>query len=242
MAKADAMSPALGNIGKAIRARRAGWLAISVGAVAVYYLGLLASLVLQFGNLPNYVTAYDWTGNVARIFTSTPSFSDAVQIAREEWLLEIGYLNTDFGLGISEWSLTLVPEKMLLILAMSMMLASIWALNAVRGERCGLGEGGATVGATGLGAGLVALTGATMTWVVCCATPSWIVGLTMLGLGVATANWLEPVGVWLNIAGFAVLAFNMLVLAHRLGDAATEKRANVSPQQFVHARMQRNAR
>lgn len=204
------------NCASAIGARWAVWLAISLGWVVIYYAGLLLALVVQFGDWPNYVTYFDWPENVARIFRSTPSLTDAISIARDEWLVEIGYLNMDFGMGISEWSLTLVPEKMLMMLMMGMLLATIWALNAARTRACGLGEGSASLTVTGAGAGLVALTGATMTWVVCCATPSWIVGLTMLGMSVAMADWLEPVGIWLNVLGFALLAATTLIMASRL--------------------------
>ncbi len=219
MATEDAMTRALPTMWQAIRARPLGWLAISLGWVVLYYTGLLMALVYQFQEWPNYATLYDWPANIARIFASTPSLSDAIQIARDEWLVEIGYLNTDYGMGISEWSLTLLPAKMLVILAMGMILATIWALNAARTRSCSVGEGGAAVATTGIGAGLVALTNATMTWVVCCAAPSWIVGLTMLGLSTATANWLEPLGLWLKLAGFVLLGATALVMAHRLGKA-----------------------
>jgi hypothetical protein len=229
MAEEGAVS-AFTAIGRAVGARPHGWLAISLSTMAVYYLGLLASLIAKFGDLPNYVTAYDWLGNVARIFASTPDLTDAVHIAREEWLLEIGYLNTAYGKGISEWSLTLVPEKMLVILAMGMMLATIWALAAARAS-CGLAERGATAAATGLGAGLVGLTGATMSWVVCCAAPSWIVGLAMLGMSVATANRLAPIGVGVNIAGFAFLLLTICLLAYRQ-DQASARKAGIPPRPF----------
>jgi hypothetical protein len=230
MAEEGAVIGAFTAIGRAVGARPHGWLAISLSTMAVYYLGLLASLIAKFGDLPNYVTAYDWLGNVARIFASTPDLTDAVHIAREEWLLEIGYLNTAYGKGISEWSLTLVPEKMLVILAMGMMLATIWALAAARAS-CGLAERGATAAATGLGAGLVGLTGATMSWVVCCAAPSWIVGLAMLGMSVATANRLAPIGVGVNIAGFAFLLLTICFLAYRQ-DRASARKAEIPPRPF----------
>ncbi len=212
------MKGPLGNMARAIRARRGAWLALSFGLAAVYYAGLMAALIVQFGEWPNYVNVFDWPGNVAHIFSSTPSLTDAVAIAREEWVAEIGYLNTAFGNGISEWSLTLVPEKMLMILAMSMIVATIWALHAARPRACGLAESGSAIASAGAGAGLVALTGATMTWVVCCAYPSWIVGLTMLGVSVAMANWLEPVGVWLNVAGFALLLAAAYLMAMRASE------------------------
>jgi hypothetical protein len=189
--------------------------------------------VIEFGDWPNYVTAFDWPGNIARIFASTPSVSDAIEIARQEWLFEIGYLNMAFGHGISEWSLTLIPEKMLVILAMGMILATLWAVSAFRPAACSVGERAGRAAATGLGAGFVALTGATLSWVVCCAYPSWIVGLTMLGLSVATANWLEPLGLWINLAGFSLLTATLLVTARRMDTELAEARArSAEPRRF----------
>jgi hypothetical protein len=210
---------ALGTIGAAIRASPLGWLAITTATVILYYCGLMAALVAEFGDLPNYAVLHDWPGNVARIFASTPSFADAVAIAREEWILEIGYLNMAFGNGISEWSLTLIPDRMLIIVALGMMLATFWALGRLPGRACDAGERAARAAAAGIGAGLVGLTGATLSWVVCCAYPSWIVGLTMLGMSVATANWLAPLGLWLNLIGFALLSAMLLTAAKRVSGA-----------------------
>ncbi len=214
------MITAFATIGSAVRTRLLAWLAISFGCVAVYYAGLLASLSYQFGNWPNYATLYDWPANIARIFASTPSLADALDIARDEWLFEVGYMNMDYGHGISEWSLTLLPAKMLIILAMGMLVATVWALGTACTGACSLAERGTAVATTSLGVGLVGLTGATITWVVCCATPSWIVGLTMLGLSVATANWLEPFGVWLKFGGLSLLGATAFVMAYRMGGQA----------------------
>jgi hypothetical protein len=199
----------------AVRPRFGRWLLIAIGVVAAYYAGLLAALVIRFEKLPNYWVGYDWPGNVARIFRSTPSIADALAIAQDEWLLEIGYMNMSFGRGISEWSLTLVPTKMAAILLLGLLMATAWALAAERRTACAARADGAAAAASGLGAGLVGLTGATMTWVVCCATPTWIVGLAMMGMGVATANWLEPAGPYLTALGYALLAFAVVRLGGR---------------------------
>jgi hypothetical protein len=203
----------VGTSADAVRPRLGRWLLIALGVVAVYYAGLLAALVVRFGSLPNYWVGYDWPGNVARIFRSTPSLADALAIAQDEWLVEIGYMNMSFGRGISEWSLTLVPTKMAAILLLGLLLATVWALAADRMSACITPTGAAAAAASCLGAGLVGLTGATMTWVVCCATPSWIVGLAMMGVGVATANRLEPAGPYLSLLGYALLALAVARLA-----------------------------
>lgn len=220
------MKAELGTIGAAIKTSPLGWLAITAATVVLYYCGLMASLVAEFGEWPNYAVIHDWPGNVAQIFASTPSLADAVAIAREEWLLEIGYLNTAFGHGISEWSLTLIPDRMLIILALGMMLATFWALGRLPGQICSAGARAGNWAAAGIGSGLIGLTGATLSWVVCCAYPSWIVGLTMLGLSVAAASWLEPLGLWLNLAGFLLLSAALLVAARRAGLSMSARRLN----------------
>ena len=62
---------------------------------------------------------------------------------------------------------------------------------------------------------MVAMTNATMSWVVCCAAPSWVVGLAMLGLGVSTSLALESMGPVLSIGGFSLLIAALITLAWR---------------------------
>ena len=216
------MMAAAKRIGTAIRMHWRGWLIITLAFFVLYYVALLLSMVYRFGNWPNYVTGYDWFGNVSVIISSTPSVSDMIPIILEEWLLEVGYMNMSFGNGISEWSLNLIPAKMLVILILGMMIATVWALQRESLRTCKRLNGKALF-ATGVGSSFVALTGATMTWVVCCATPSWIVGLAMLGMGVATANWLEPFGIWIAILGFVALAFGIYALAREPASATDGK-------------------
>ena len=66
----------------------------------VFYLVLMGLLVARFGHLPNYVTPYDWFGNVARIVAGTGSISDVLKIAMDEWLFEIGFMNYAYGRGV----------------------------------------------------------------------------------------------------------------------------------------------
>lgn len=202
----------LRTIRTAIGERLSLWLAVTFGFVILYYAGMMAALVIRFGKLPNYVTFYDWIGNVSWIIQSTPSVGDMLPIILDEWLVEIGFMNTDYGMGISEWSMTVIPPKVLLsLLAGALMATGVVLL--LRKRTCAastLRSSGVTVGAGTL---LVILSNVTMSWVVCCATPSWIVGLAMLGVGVATANALEPFGFWINAGGFLMLAASVLVLA-----------------------------
>ncbi|MBU2531701.1 MAG: hypothetical protein KKB37_03095 [Alphaproteobacteria bacterium] len=204
------------TISSAIAAHLRGWLALVAGFAVLYYLALLAAMIYRFGNWPNYITPYNWIANVQEIIRATPSVQDMLPIIRDEWLLEVGYMNMDYGNGISEWSLNLIPSKMAVILLLGMLIATVWALALEQRTSCERPKMSSCIAASGAGATLVGLTGATMSWVVCCATPSWIVGLAMLGLGVSTANWLEPAGTWIGALGFIVMATTIIAQARGL--------------------------
>ncbi len=174
---------------------------------------MLIALIVRFQDLPNYVAFYDWFGSAVHIIQSTPSWRDAVQIIWEEWLIEIGFMNYDYGMGISEWSLNVVPSRLVMLFILGATVSLCLAL--VRRDGCDVGTSNTMRATTGLGALLVAMTNATMSWVVCCATPSWVVGLAMLGLGVSTSLALETMGPLLTGLGFGTLAFIIVVLAAR---------------------------
>ncbi len=208
-ALASQSSARLATVGRALAAR---WPMVAATALATLVVSValqLAALALRFGSLPNYVTFYDWPGNVRTIVASTPAISDMLPIIADEWLVEIGYMNYDFGLGISEWAFTLIPLNMLAVAATGAMvgtLLAVWRERRACAREVRLGS----AAAGGLGASCVALTSLTMSWVVCCATPNWVVGLAMMGLGVSTSLWLEPVGGWVALAGFSLLALAIL--------------------------------
>ena len=181
---------------------------------------MLVALVVRFQAFPNYVTGYDWIGNVAWIIQSTPSWRDMLPIIWEEWLIEIGRMNYDYGSGISEWSLNVVPSRLLVLFLLGAMISLCLAL--VQKDSCDSGASTALRATTGLGALLVAMTNATMSWVVCCATPSWVVGLAMLGLGVSTSLALETMGPLLTGLGFGTLTALILGLAWRKAHPRSE--------------------
>lgn len=234
-----ALSQRLATVTHVLRSRLKLWLLLTVVFTLGYYLLLMASLVIRFGNLPNYATAYNWPGSVWTIIRSTPSIRDMPPIIAQEYLLEFGYMNYDYGLGISEWALNIIPFKVLLMLVLSGLLAAnLLLLKSKSG--CAAGTRLRAGAATGLGAGFVAVTSATMSWVVCCATPTWIVGLSMLGLGVSTAFWIEPIGPWLTGAGYLLLAVSLLVLADpqlQTGNASADGafKKTISPGKGAHA-------
>ncbi|HLZ00977.1 MAG TPA: hypothetical protein VKR55_02360 [Bradyrhizobium sp.] len=219
----------LAVITQTVVAHKWRWLAITTGFVAAYYAALVASVVISFGELPNYVRLHDFVHNVVVIIRSTPSIRDMIPIALDEWLLEIGYMNRDYGHGISEWSVELIPSKLLIVVALGALVATNVLLLQRRSRSCPRTTlySGAT--ATGLGAALVGFTSITMMWVVCCASPTWVVGLTLLGVGVSTAFGLQPFGADITLAGFGLLVAADYALAgdHPIafgGDAAAPRR------------------
>ena len=222
-----------------VRSRFGLWLTLTAVFAAGYYALLLAALIVRFGVLPNYVTFYNWPASVWKIYRSTPSFSDVPPIVAQEYLLEIGYMNYDFGHGISEWALNILPYKVFLVLVLTALLsANILLLRSRRS--CSSGKRLQASAASGLGAGFVAFTSATMSWVVCCATPSWIVGLSMLGLSVPASFWIEPLGPYLSAAGYLMLAVTMLVLAEPVPGHPTDQQTagrerKISSTKGVHA-------
>ncbi len=230
---AERVSIIRGSIGR----RWKMWLAITAGLTLAYYLALMAALVIKFGNLPNYAVAYNWPANVWKIVVSTPSVSDMIPIIADEWLFEFGYMNYDYGHGISEWALDIVPSKVLVVLALGALTATFGAVLAER-RHCSTRTRIGASSATGIGALSVALTSATMSWVVCCATPSWVVGLSMMGLGVSWSLWLQPIGPWVSLAGFVLLALGVFVAASPAKRPRSDRDFANSDRQFL----QRGAR
>ncbi|KMK66306.1 hypothetical protein [Puniceibacterium sp. IMCC21224] len=174
---------------------------------------MLIGLIARFGALPNYVTFYDWIGNVAWIVESTPSWSDIPPIIADEWLIEVGYMNYDYGTGISEWSLNVLPSRLMVLFGLGALISL--CLRLARHGGCSVNARRSATVATGAGTVLVAMTNATMSWVVCCATPTWVVGLSMMGLGVSTSLALERLGPIFAFVGFGLLIATTLFLAVR---------------------------
>lgn len=193
----------------AVRMHALRWWTITLGFTAGYYALMLLAVVVRFGSLPNFAKGYDWPGNVVVILESTPSLRDAAMIIGNEWLLEVGFMNYEFGHGIAEWSLFLLPGRLLGVLLLGALLATRHVLVRQARRTCAMrpdsGRSAVDRGVTGFGAGCVALSSITLSWVVCCSTPTWVVGLAMLGLGVSTALWLEPLGAWLTVVGYVAM-------------------------------------
>ncbi|MBX2880344.1 MAG: hypothetical protein KTR32_10455 [Granulosicoccus sp.] len=169
----------------------------------------LILLVLRFGELPNYLINYDWAASVVTIVQSTPSLKDMLPIIFEEWWIEIGFMNYDYGNGISEWSLNVIPSRLVIMCVLGAMLATLVLLR--RNKACHAFDSPATLTGAGVGTLLIFATSVAMSWVVCCATPSWVVGLAMLGLSVSVSLALEDLGPTLFYSGFALLTVAILL-------------------------------
>jgi len=207
---------ALAVLQREIRASGRLWLVLVVAFFVAFPLLQLALLVLRFQEFPNYLIVHNWLGNIARIVRMTPSIADMVSIMLDEWLIEIGSMNFAYGHGIAEWSFVLVPAKAAVALVIALLLATnVVLLRAVR-NACPLSaQLGASLAAAG-GALVASATTMTITWVVCCAAPTWVVGLTVLGVGVAAAFALQPIGGWLSLSGILLLAATATALVRRL--------------------------
>ena len=214
------MSSRLHNLACAIRANKLVWIGAALGFVGVYYLFLLAAMVVRFQNIPNYMTFYDYIGNVATILSETPALSDAISIIGDEWLIEIGFMNYDYGHGVSEWSLNVIPSNLIVQLLAGFLVATAIALVIERKKQaCSAPSKMRAMTVTSSGAFLVAFTTATLSWVVCCAASTWVVSLAMLGMSASLALWLEPVGLLLSVTGFILLFGGIALLANDPLDA-----------------------
>ena len=203
----------LGLIRQCLSNNLALWLSLTVAFAVFYYLLLMAALIIRFESLPNYLNAYDWNFNIRRIWLSTPSLLDSVTIMKDEWLFEVGFMNYDYGKGISEWSLFIAPFKVLGVLLLTAAVSANLLLLRGRNRVCSVDAVRSASMAAGLGTTLVSLASITMSWVVCCSTPTWVVGLAMMGLGVSTSLWLEPIGIWVNILGYFFLIVAIYIAA-----------------------------
>lgn len=182
-----------------------------------FYLLLLAVLVVRYGDLPNYVTPYNWPANVWHIIVSTRAVSDMVPIIADEWLIEIGYMNYDYGNGIADWSMSIIPHKLAVLsltgalvglnaaLMIDRKASASLATECTQACRTGLLTGGGAISAS--------LTSATIFSIACCATPSWVGSLAVLGLETTAAFALEPYGLLASVGGMAALAISALLIA-----------------------------
>jgi hypothetical protein len=190
------------------RAGRHYWgrlLAVSLGFVIIYYTGLLLLTMVRFGEIPNYVVFHDVFHVYTLIFQGTPSLLDTFPIILDEPWFETGFKNPEYY-GIASWSFMLIPPKMLLVFLMGLLLGIFTTLVSYGKNRpCRLKADKRLYAAAGTSSALISLTSATLTWVVCCATPSWVVALSMLGMSSSLALWLQPFGTYLTLIGLGLM-------------------------------------
>jgi len=144
------------------------------------------------------------------------AISDTIPIILDEWLVEIGSMNYSFGRGIAEWSFVLIPGKAVVVLGIAALIATNLVLLRAAGKTCAVSARLGSLAATGAGAFVAGAAAITITWVVCCAAPTWVVGLSVMGVGVATALALAPLGGWLSLLGFSTLVASAILLLRQL--------------------------
>jgi hypothetical protein len=199
----------------AIRQHRNMFLLISFGFVIMYYSSLLLLTMLRFGEIPNYLEVYDIIGIYAGILQGTPSLSDALMIMKDEAWIETGYKNPDYY-GVATWSYMLIPPKMVLVFLLGLLLGVFSVLLTSRRRACAQKTDRKVMAAAGLGSSLVCMTSATLTWVVCCATPSWVVALAMLGMNASLALLLEPLGQVMMALGLGIMLMIIVLQLRQL--------------------------
>jgi hypothetical protein len=232
------MSAMAACLRREVAANRGAWLGTVLAGVVGFQMFQLVLLILRFGNFPNYLTVHDWPANVLRIIRSTPSVADMIPIILDEWFIEIGSMNYSFGHGIAEWSFVLLPSKLVIVLALAILFATDIVLLRAARNACSLSTRVGTVTAAAGGTLLAGVAMTTITWVVCCAAPTWVVGLAVMGLSTTAALTIQPIGGWLVLAGLAALAAPAIglttVVAERTGAAAATDRA-VLPARLARA-------
>jgi len=210
------MTSALACLRREFPARSWLWVSV-VAAFFVSFHGLqLATLMVRFEATPNYVAVHDWPANVARIVRLTPAISDMIPIILDEWLVEVGSMNYSFGRGIAEWSFVLIPGKAVVVLGIAALVATNLVLLRAAWKTCGIFAPLGSSVATGAGALIAGAAVTTITWVVCCAAPTWVVGLAVMGVGVTTALALQPFGGWLLVLGLSTLVTSAIFLLRQL--------------------------
>ncbi len=195
------------------------WLGVSAGFVVLYQAGLLLVTMARFRQVPNYVQLYDVVGSYRLIVHSTPAWSDIWPILLDEPWLEVGFKDPHYY-GVATWSYMLIPPKVFLVFLAGALLSTILLLAARTREAACPPSPARAYAVAALGSTLVGLGSVTLTWVVCCATPSWVVALTMLGMSASLALWLGPFGAVFTGVGLLLL---VVVIAAQLRQLASVK-------------------
>ncbi len=125
-------------------------------------------------------------------------------------------MNHSFGRGIAEWSFVLMPAKAAVVCVIGALAATNLVLLRAVWPICSLSARLGAAMTTTAGALVAGASATTITWVVCCAAPTWVVGLAVMGVGVTTALALQPFGDWLSLLGLSVLDAIAVLLLRQL--------------------------
>jgi hypothetical protein len=189
------------------------WWAVTLGIPLGVYFAQLVLLCIRFEQLPNYCAWYDWPTNILRILRSTPSVLDVLRISSDEWLFEVGRKSIVYGLTVCEWRLAIEPAKLLFLVLVSGTAATNWVLSGRFRSACGARRAAGAL--TASGTAMTSLTAVTISWVACCGVPSWVTGLSILGLSYSSALLLQPYGMLLAVCGWACLLSGTVLLVMR---------------------------
>ncbi|HIJ61893.1 MAG TPA: hypothetical protein HPQ04_04300 [Rhodospirillaceae bacterium] len=173
----------------------------SIVMIVGYHFTLLLALMLRFREWPDYVRIHPWADNVWSVMTGFPSPAQALPVALREPWLEIG--RSVPGLPLAQWSLQVIPFNLLVGALASLLFCRLWR------KTNSLSRPVPVISAIGLMG--IALTTSALTWLACCASPSWVVILAIMGMWPSTAMSLQPAGPALALAGFALLLTGMVI-------------------------------
>lgn len=168
--------------------------------VAGYHLALLGAAVARFEQAPDYIRLHPWFENVWSVLTGFPTLAQAWPVALREPWIEVG--RTVPGLPLAEWSVQVLPPNLLVVAVVALLLSLHWRL-------AGRGCHPAAAALSATGSVGTALASATLTWIACCSSPSWVVLLAMLGLWIPTALSLDGFGPAIGAFGLALLGLGL---------------------------------
>jgi len=221
---------ALQALQRGARQRRGLILGSAFGFPLAFYGLLLAVLMVRYGDLPNYFTLYNWPANIWRIVESTGSLADIVAIAADEWLIETGLMNYDYGNGIADWSMSIVPHKLVILMLTGALIGLNVAVLLELKAAVTLGQqalqiaGGLLASFGALGA---SIPNTTVFSVVHCAIPSWIGSFAVLGIDQYDLYPIQPYGPLICAAGLLALTVSALLIA--AGDRSALPSHELSP-------------
>jgi len=199
-----------------VRRRWMLWLSLVAAGTALYYAGLLLVMVLRFDQVPNYAVLYHVFDSYLNIWRSTPSAADALHIMANEPLFETGFRSPSFG--IAEWTLTIILPNLVQVMAVSA-LGSTFAVLMRESRRLACPANHADKAALGVGAGIMAMCSASLTWVVCCASPSWYVALTIMGVSLSLAQAIGAYYTPMITVGMGLFVVAIVLQARRIAAA-----------------------